>query len=57
MYHLCATDARYGFLVSHYENGSELSGKQIYKDMTKFWGRLFASTSVATRFDREFQFD
>ncbi len=25
----------------HYETVYVLSGKQIYKDMTKFWGKLF----------------
>lgn len=36
-----------------------LSGKQIYKDMTKFWGKLFAinfALGVATGLTMEFQF-
>lgn len=27
------------------ESAYVLSGKEIYRDMTKFWGKLFASTS------------
>jgi cytochrome d ubiquinol oxidase subunit I len=47
------------FLLAIMETVYVLSGKQIYKDMTKFWGKLFAinfALGVATGLTMEFQF-
>lgn len=47
------------FLLAIMETVYVLSGKQIYKDMTKFWGKLFVinfALRVATGLAMEFQF-
>jgi len=47
------------FLLAIMETVYVLSGKQIYKDMTKFWGKLFGinfALGVATGLTMEFQF-
>ncbi|SUC19564.1 cytochrome D ubiquinol oxidase subunit I [Proteus mirabilis] len=50
---------RYGVYVAIMETIYVLSGKQVYKDMTKFWGKLFGinfALGVATGLTMEFQF-
>ncbi|MCS5873950.1 cytochrome ubiquinol oxidase subunit I [Klebsiella pneumoniae subsp. pneumoniae] len=51
---------RYGVPAGHHgKRSTVLSGKQIYKDMTKFWGKLFGinfALGVATGLTMEFQF-
>lgn len=44
MYHFLFVPLTLGmaFLLAIMETVYVLSGKQIYKDMTKFWGKLFA---------------
>lgn len=47
------------FLLAIMETVYVLTGKQIYKDMTKFWGKLFGinfALGVATGLTMEFQF-
>lgn len=47
------------FLLATMESVYVLTGKQIYKDMTKFWGKLFGinfALGVATGLTMEFQF-
>ncbi|PIJ48757.1 cytochrome d terminal oxidase subunit 1 [Erwinia sp. OLTSP20] len=47
------------FLLAIMETVYVLSGKKIYKDMTKFWGKLFGinfALGVATGLTMEFQF-
>lgn len=53
MYHFLFVPLTLGmaFLLAIMETVYVLSGKQIYKDMTKFWGKLFAinfATGVTT---------
>ncbi len=61
MYHFLFVPLTLGlaFLLVIMESVYVLSGKQIYKDMTKFWGKLFAinfALGVATGLTMEFQF-
>jgi cytochrome d ubiquinol oxidase subunit I len=61
MYHFLFVPLTLGmaFLLAIMETVYVLSGKQIYKDMTKFWGKLFAinfALGVATGLTMEFQF-
>ncbi|CUX96353.1 Cytochrome bd-I ubiquinol oxidase subunit 1 [Candidatus Gullanella endobia] len=61
MYHFLFVPLTIGmsFLLAIMETVYVLSGKQIYKDMTKFWGKLFAinfALGVATGLTMEFQF-
>ncbi len=47
------------FMLAIMETIYVLSGKQVYKDMTKFWGKLFGinfALGVATGLTMEFQF-
>lgn len=48
-----------GFIMAIMESVYVMTGKVIYKDMTKFWGKLFAinfAMGVATGITLEFQF-
>ncbi len=48
-----------GFILAIMESVYVMTGKVIYKDMTKFWGKLFAinfAMGVATGITLEFQF-
>jgi len=48
-----------GFILAIMESVYVLTGKQIYKDMTQFWGKLFGinfAMGVATGITLEFQF-
>lgn len=48
-----------GFILAISESVYVMTGKQIYKDMTKFWGKLFVinfAMGVATGITLEFQF-
>jgi cytochrome d ubiquinol oxidase subunit I len=61
MYHFLFVPLTLGmaFLLAITETVYVLSGKQIYKDMTKFWGKLFGinfALGVATGLTMEFQF-
>ncbi|ANI28510.1 cytochrome d terminal oxidase subunit 1 [Yersinia entomophaga] len=61
MYHFLFVPLTLGmaFMLAIMETVYVLSGKQIYKDMTKFWGKLFAinfALGVATGLTMEFQF-
>ncbi|WON76053.1 cytochrome ubiquinol oxidase subunit I [Serratia sp. UGAL515B_01] len=61
MYHFLFVPLTLGmaFLLAIMETVYVLSGKQIYKDMTRFWGKLFAinfALGVATGLTMEFQF-
>lgn len=61
MYHFLFVPLTLGmaFLLAIMETVYVLSGKAIYKDMTKFWGKLFAinfALGVATGLTMEFQF-
>ncbi|GAA0514572.1 cytochrome ubiquinol oxidase subunit I [Tatumella terrea] len=61
MYHFLFVPLTLGmaFLLAVMETVYVLSGKQIYKDMTKFWGKLFGinfALGVATGLTMEFQF-
>ncbi|QLK87451.1 cytochrome ubiquinol oxidase subunit I [Arsenophonus endosymbiont of Aphis craccivora] len=61
MYHFLFVPLTLGmsFLLAIMETVYVISGKQIYKDMTKFWGKLFAinfALGVATGLTMEFQF-
>lgn len=61
MYHFIFVPLTLGlaFLLAIMETVYVLSGKQIYKDMTRFWGKLFAinfAVGVATGLTMEFQF-
>ncbi len=52
MYHFLFVPLTLGmaFLLAIMETVYVLSGKQIYKDMTKFWGKLLRQTAgVITR--------
>lgn len=47
------------FILAIMESAYVLSGKQVYKDMTKFWGKLFGinfALGVTTGLTMEFQF-
>ena len=60
MYHFLFVPLTLGmaFLLAIMETVYVLSGKQIYKDMTKFWGKLFGinfALGVATGLTMEFQ--
>ncbi|MDF7680249.1 cytochrome ubiquinol oxidase subunit I [Enterobacteriaceae bacterium ESL0689] len=61
MYHFLFVPLTLGmaFLLAIMETVYVLSGKQIYKDMAKFWGKLFGinfALGVATGLTMEFQF-
>ncbi len=61
MYHFLFVPLTLGmaFILAIMETVYVLSGKQIYKDMTKFWGKLFGinfALGVATGLTMEFQF-
>ncbi|NIF20800.1 cytochrome ubiquinol oxidase subunit I [Candidatus Pantoea multigeneris] len=61
MYHFLFVPLTLGmaFLLAIMETVYVMSGKQIYKDMTKFWGKLFGinfALGVATGLTMEFQF-
>ena len=61
MYHFLFVPLTLGmaFLLAIMETVYVLGGKQIYKDMTKFWGKLFGinfALGVATGLTMEFQF-
>ncbi len=61
MYHFLFVPLTLGmaFLLAIMETVYVLTGKQIYKDMTKFWGKLFGinfALGVATGLTMEFQF-
>ncbi|QAV24056.1 cytochrome ubiquinol oxidase subunit I [Proteus hauseri] len=61
MYHFLFVPLTLGmaFLLAIMETIYVLSGKQVYKDMTKFWGKLFGinfALGVATGLTMEFQF-
>ncbi len=61
MYHYLFVPLTLGmtFLLATMETVYVLTGKQIYKDMTKFWGKLFGinfALGVATGLTMEFQF-
>lgn len=48
-----------GFILAIMESVYVMTGKSIYKDMTKFWGKLFAinfAMGIATGITLEFQF-
>lgn len=47
------------FILAIMESVYVMTGKQVYKDMTKFWGKLFGinfAIGVATGLTMEFQF-
>ncbi|WP_159566549.1 cytochrome ubiquinol oxidase subunit I [Budvicia diplopodorum] len=61
MYHFLFVPLTLGmaFLLAIMESVYVLTGKHIYKDMTKFWGKLFGinfALGVATGLTMEFQF-
>ncbi|WP_241568918.1 cytochrome ubiquinol oxidase subunit I [Rosenbergiella collisarenosi] len=61
MYHFLFVPLTLGmaFLLAIMETVYVFTGKQIYKDMTKFWGKLFGinfALGVATGLTMEFQF-
>lgn len=61
MYHFLFVPLTLGmsFMLAIMESVYVLTGKQIYKDMTKFWGKLFGinfAIGVATGLTMEFQF-
>ncbi len=61
MYHFLFVPLTLGmaFMLAIMETIYVLSGKQVYKDMTKFWGKLFGINfvlGVATGLTMEFQF-
>ncbi len=61
MYHWIFVPLTLGmvFLLAIMETTYVITGKQIYKDMVKFWGKLFAinfALGVATGLSMEFQF-
>ncbi|MGF1712135.1 cytochrome ubiquinol oxidase subunit I [Vibrio kagoshimensis] len=61
MYHFLFVPLTLGmaFLLAIMESIYVMTGKQIYKDMTKFWGKLFGinfALGVATGLTMEFQF-
>lgn len=61
MYHFLFVPLTLGmaFLLAIMESMYVMTNKQIYKDMTKFWGKLFGinfALGVATGLTMEFQF-
>ncbi len=61
MYHFLFVPLTLGlsFILAIMESVYVLTGKEIYKDMTRFWGKLFAinfAMGVATGITLEFQF-
>src|SRR5579872_859435 len=61
MYHFLFVPLTLGlaFVLAIMESVYVLTGKEIYKDMTRFWGKLFAINfvmGVATGITLEFQF-
>ena len=61
MYHFIFVPLTLGlaFILAIMETTYVISGKEIYKDMTKFWGKLFGinfALGVATGLTMEFQF-
>jgi cytochrome d ubiquinol oxidase subunit I len=61
MYHFIFVPLTLGmtFLLAIMESVYVMTGKQVYKDMTKFWGKLFGinfALGVATGLTMEFQF-
>ena len=61
MYHFLFVPLTLGmsFMLAIMESVYVMTGKQIYKDMTKFWGKLFGinfALGVATGLTMEFQF-
>ncbi|BGI50730.1 MAG: cytochrome ubiquinol oxidase subunit I [Arsenophonus endosymbiont of Ceratovacuna japonica] len=61
MYHFLFVPLTLGmsFLLAIMETVYVISGKHIYKDMTKFWGKLFSinfALGIATGLTMEFQF-
>lgn len=61
MYHFIFVPLTLGlsFLLAIMESCYVLTGKEVYKDMTKFWGKLFGinfAIGVATGLTMEFQF-
>ncbi|MBB3061280.1 cytochrome ubiquinol oxidase subunit I [Microbulbifer rhizosphaerae] len=61
MYHFIFVPLTLGlsFLLAIMESVYVMTGKQIYRDMTKFWGKLFGinfALGVATGITMEFQF-
>ena len=61
MYHFIFVPLTIGlaFLLAIMESVYVLTGKEVYKDMVKFWGKLFGinfAIGVATGLTMEFQF-
>lgn len=61
MYHFLFVPLTIGlaFMLAIMESVYVMTGKQIYKDMTKFWGKLFGinfALGVTTGLTMEFQF-
>ena len=61
MYHFLFVPLTLGlsFLLAIMESVYVMTGKQIYRDMTKFWGKLFGinfALGVTTGLTMEFQF-
>jgi cytochrome d ubiquinol oxidase subunit I len=61
MYHFIFVPLTLGlsFLLAIMESVYVMTGKQVYRDMTKFWGKLFGinfALGVATGITMEFQF-
>jgi len=61
MYHFLFVPLTLGmtFLLAIMESVYVMTGKEIYRDMTKFWGKLFAinfALGVTTGIAMEFQF-
>ena len=61
MYHFIFVPLTLGlsFLLVVMEASYVITGRQVYKDMTKFWGKLFGinfALGVATGITMEFQF-
>ena len=61
MYHFIFVPLTLGlaFLLAIMETTYVISGKEIYKDMTKFWGKLFGinfALGVTTGLTMEFEF-
>jgi cytochrome d ubiquinol oxidase subunit I len=61
MYHFIFVPLTLGlaFLLAIMESVYVMTGKQVYKDMTKFWGKLFGinfALGVTTGLTMEFQF-
>jgi len=61
MYHFLFVPLTLGlsFILAIMESVYVMTGRQVYKDMTKFWGKLFAinfAMGVTTGITLEFQF-